>query len=207
MLLKEEREQVRAYGVKMLEKQLTSGTSGNISVLNREKGLYAISPTSMDYHEIRCEDVVVLDLEGHIVDGTRKPSVEHVMHRAYYRGRSDVNAVVHTHSSYATAVSCLGKPLPAVHFLIMLSGAFEVPCARFAPPGTEELAKVAFETTKELNAVLLQNHGLIALGDSIEKAMFVAEEMEEVSKLYCLSSCIGTPIIITPADMKGNKEA
>ena len=98
MILREERELVRAYGVKMLEKRLTTGTAGNISVFNRKEGLYAMSPSSMDYHEITAEDVVVIDLEGHVVEGTRRPSIEHVMHRSYYKGRTDINAVVHTHS-------------------------------------------------------------------------------------------------------------
>ena len=105
MILREERDLVRAYGVKMLEKRLTTGTAGNISVFNRKEGLYAMSPSSMDYHEITAEDVVVIDLEGHVVEGTRRPSIEHVMHRSYYKGRTDINAVVHTHSQYATAAS------------------------------------------------------------------------------------------------------
>lgn len=202
MLLYDERELVRVNCLKMLEKGLTTGTSGNISVFNREKGLFAISPSSMDYHEIRPEDVVVMDLEGRIVDGVRKPSIENVMHRIYYVKREDVNAVVHTHSSYATAVSCLAEPLPAVTFLVRLSGNYEVPCAPYAPPGSEELAQINFETGGHLNAVLLQSHGLITAGPTIERAMFIAEEMEEVSKLYCITRAMGTPRII-PKELIG----
>ena len=187
MILREERELVRAYGVKMLEKRLTTGTAGNISVFNRKEGLYAMSPSSMDYHEITAEDVVVIDLEGHVVEGTRRPSIEHVMHRSYYKGRTDINAVVHTHSPYATAASCLGKSLPAVHFMLSLCGAYELPCAKFAPPGTEELAEITYQAMQGYKAVLLQNHGLIAGAETIEQAMYIAEEMESMAQLYFLA--------------------
>ncbi|MBQ9988222.1 MAG: class II aldolase/adducin family protein [Clostridia bacterium] len=202
MLLYDERELVRVNCLKMLEKGLTKGTSGNISVFNREKGLFAISPSSMDYYQIRPEDVVVMDLEGKIVDGTRKPSIENVMHRIYYVEREDVNAVVHTHSTFATAVSCLGEPLPAVTFLVRLSGSYEVPCAPYAKPGSEELARLNFETGGHLNAVLLESHGLITAGPNIDRAMFIAEEIEEVAKLYCITRAIGTPKIV-PKEMMG----
>lgn len=201
MLLQHERELVRDYGVKMLENGLTTGTAGNISVFNRKEGLYAMSPSSMDYHAITAEDVVVIDLDGNIVDGKRRPSIEHVMHRSYYKGRTDIDAVVHTHSPYATAASCLGKPLPAVHFMISLCGGYELPCAAFAPPGTEELAQITYEAMKGYKAVLLQNHGLIAGAESIEKAMYLAEEMESVAQLYYLAKCMGEPVLVTPESM------
>ena len=203
MILREERELVRAYGVKMLEKRLTTGTAGNISVFNRKEGLYAMSPSSMDYHEITAEDVVVIDLEGHVVEGTRRPSIEHVMHRSYYKGRTDINAVVHTHSPYATAASCLGKPLPAVHFMLSLCGAYELPCAKFAPPGTEELAEITYQAMQGYRAVLLQNHGLITGAETIEQAMYVAEEMESMAQLYFLAKGMGDPVILTAEDMNG----
>ena len=205
MLLQQERELVQSYGLKMLEKGLTTGTSGNISVFNRKEGLYAMSPSSMDYHEIRPEDVVVIDLEGNIVDGTRRPSIEHVMHRSYYAGREDVNAVVHTHSPYACAASAFGKPMPAVNFMLGLCGAYELPCVGFAPPGTRELADIAFEGMKGYKAALLQNHGLLAVGSTIEQAMFLAEEMEAMAQLFFLAKSMGDPIFVTDEMMKGMK--
>lgn len=203
MLLKEERELVRAYGIKMLEANLTSGTSGNISIFNREKGLYAMSPSSMDYHIIQPEDVVVMDLEGNIVEGSRRPSIEHVMHRNFYRYREDINAVVHTHSSYATAASCLAKPLPALHFMQLLCGQNELPCAPFAFPGTEELADLAFESMKGLKATLLANHGLIAGAATIDKAFYIAAELEEMARVYCFSKAMGQPQVLTEDMTKG----
>ena len=204
MLLREERELVREYGIIMLEKNLTSGTSGNISVFSKKDGYYAMSPSSMDYRQIKTEDVVVIDLDGNIVDGKRKPSIEHVMHRRYYSDRVDVGAVVHTHSPYASAASCLGKDMPAIHFMQLICGGEVLKCAPFAPPGTVELADVTFEAMKGQSAVLMQNHGMIAVGPNIEKAMFMAEEMEVMCQLHYLTSSMGKPIIVTQEMMKGN---
>lgn len=207
MLLHEEREQVREYCIKMLEMGLTTGTGGNISVANREKKLYAISPTSMDYYKVKTDDVMVVDFDGNIVEGNRKPSIEHVMHRVYYTDRDDINAVVHTHSPYATAVACLNRTLPAISFLVKLGGSFEVPCAPYAPPGTVELAKIAFDTMKGLRAVLLQNHGLIAGGNDIDHAMHIAGELEYVAKLFCIAKSTGLEPTIIPKDRLGFKDA
>jgi len=203
MLLYEEREQVREYCIKMLEMGLTSGTGGNISICNKEKKLYAISPTSMDYYQIKPEDVMVVDFEGNVVEGNRKPSIEHVMHRVFYTDRDDINAVVHTHSPYATAVSCMNRALPAVAILVKLSGSYEVPCAPYELPGSKELAKVAFDTMKGLRAVLLQNHGLIAGGKDIAHAMHIAGELEYVAQLYCIVKSTGTEPCIIPKDIMG----
>ncbi len=203
MLLYEEREQVRAYCLKMLEMGLTSGTGGNISVCNREKKLYAMSPTSMDYHLVKTEDVAVIDFDGNVVEGKRKPSIEHVMHRVYYTDRDDINAVVHTHSPYATAVSCMNCSLPAIAILIKLSGSYEVPCAPYELAGSKELAKVAFETMKGLRAVLIQNHGLIAGGVDIKHAMHIAGEMEYLAQLYCIVKSTGVEPTIIPKEILG----
>lgn len=203
MLLKEERELVREYCLKMLEAGLTTGTSGNISIFSREQGLYAMSPSSMDYHLIKPEDVVIMDLEGRVVDGSRKPSIENVMHRNYYKFRDDIGAVVHTHSTYATAASCLARPLPAVHFMQLLCGQNELPCAPFLSPGSAELADAAFESMKGLRATLLANHGLVAGGRDIAHAFYIASELEEMAKLYFISKSMGAPQMLTPEMTEG----
>ena len=207
MLLYEEREQVREYCIKMLEMGLTTGTSGNISICNKEQKLYAISPTSMDYYQIKPEDVAVVDYEGNLVEGNRKPSSENVMHRLFYTDRDDINAVVHTHSPYATSVACLNISLPAITFLVKLGGSFEVPCAPYAPPGTKELARVAFDNMKGLRAVLLQNHGLIAGGSDIYHAMHIAGELESVAKLFCIAKSTGIEPVILSKEQMGISEA
>ena len=97
MLLEQERIDVVNYCKKLITAGLTTGTGGNISILNREKGLYAMSPSGMDYFETQPEDVVVMDLDGNVVDGKRKPSSEHALHRIFYTDRDDLDAIVHTH--------------------------------------------------------------------------------------------------------------
>lgn len=140
MLLQKERESVVEYGKKLITSGLTKGTGGNVSVLCREKGLFALSPSGMDYFSIAPEEVAVLDLEGNVVDAPCKPSTEHELHRQLYLHRPDFGAVVHAHTDYATALSCLRQPLPALHYLVALAGR-EVPCAEYATFGTPELAK------------------------------------------------------------------
>ena len=115
MLMQEERELVVEYGRKMSADRLSTGTSGNISVYNAEKGLMAISPSGMDYFSTTPEDVVITDLEANIVDGIRKPSSEWALHTTFYRHKPHARAVVHTHSMYCTTFAVLGQPLRAVH--------------------------------------------------------------------------------------------
>lgn len=184
----------------MIENNLTTGTGGNISIYNREEGLMGISPSGIDYFNIYPEDVVVLDLEGNIVDGTRKPSSEYDMHRIFYKNREDINAVVHTHSIYSTTIACLHWDLPAVHYLIGFAGKY-VKCVDYETFGTRVLAEVAYEGMEDRYAVLLGNHGLLAIGNDIEYAFNTAEEIEFCSELYYRTKSIGKPVILSDSQM------
>lgn len=135
MLLQNEREDVVKYCRKMITAGLTKGTGGNISILNRELGLMAVSPSGIDYFETTAADVVVMDLAGNVVDGRRKPSSEYELHRIFYVRRQDMDAVVHTHSVYATVLATLRQPLPAASYLVAYSG-LDVRCAEYASFGT-----------------------------------------------------------------------
>ncbi|MEG0018818.1 MAG: class II aldolase/adducin family protein, partial [Hydrogenoanaerobacterium sp.] len=176
MLLEEERNLVVEYGKKMLDKGLTTGSGGNVSIYNRESGLVALSPSSMDYYETQPEDVVIMDCSGKIVDGKRRPSTEINMHLALYRARDDISAVVHTHSLYATAVACMRWDLPAVHYLAAFGGDI-IKCSEYATYGTEELAQYALEAMGNRNACHLGNHGLLAASSNIEKTFSTAEHL------------------------------
>ena len=201
MILREEREQVVEYCRMLTTHKLTKGTGGNISACNREKGLMAISPSGMDYFKTEPEDVVVLDLEGRVVEGRRIPSSEAEMHRLLYVDRSDVNAVVHTHSTYATTLACMRWNLPAVHYLVGFAG-HDVRCAPYATFGTPELARVAVEGMKGRFAVLLGNHGLLAAGPNMHYAFNVAEEIEFVCEIYWRSKAVGEPVLLDAGDME-----
>lgn len=201
MLMIEEREQVVEYGKKLVTSRLTKGTGGNLSIYNREKGLFCISPTGIDYFEIKPEDVVVLDLEGNIVEGDKQSSSEVEMHRIFYANREDIDAIIHTHTMYATTLACLNWSLPPVHYMVALAG-LDVRCAKYATYGTKELAQNAFEAMKDRYAVLLANHGLLAGAKDLANAFNITEEIEYCAELYYRTKAIGEPVILPEEEMK-----
>lgn len=201
MLLEKERKEVVKYGKKMILDGLTKGTGGNISILNREKRLMGITPSGIDYMEMKPEDIVIIDVDsGKIVDGDRVPSSESDMHRIFYKYRDDINGMVHTHSKYATALSCTNKKLPAVHYLLAVAGV-DVPCAEYATYGTVKLAKNAFKAMEGTKAVLLSNHGMIAGGETLGEAYNITENVEFCCELYSISKTLGEPNILSNEEM------
>lgn len=201
MLLQSEREQIVEYGKKLVEAGLTKGTGGNLSIYNRDKKLMAISPSGIDYFQIKPEDVVVLTVNGEIVDGDKTPSSEIEMHRLFYARRTDIDAVIHTHTKYATTLACLNWDLPPVHYLVAYAG-LNVRCAKYATYGTKELAENAFEAMKDRKAVLLANHGLLAGGCDILNAFNITEEIEYCAEIYYRTRSIGEPVILPEEEMK-----
>ena len=199
-MMEYEKEQVVRYGKKLIDRRLTTGSGGNISVCNREKNLVAISPSGLDYYETTPEDIVILDIDGNLVEGKHRPSSEAGMHLAFYKNRADVSGIVHTHSKFATAIACMGWELPAVHYLIGMAG-HRVKCTGYATYGSDELAKEVFEIIGDSNAVLLANHGLIALGEDVDRAFSTAEHLEFVSEVYYLTKTLGTPNILSDENM------
>lgn len=195
-----EKELVVKYGRKLIDRNLTTGSGGNISVYIKDKNQVAISPSGLDYYETKIEDVVIVDLEGNVVEGKQRPSSELEMHLAFYKERPGINAIVHTHSKFATAIACMGWELPAVHYLLAMAG-HSVKCADYATYGTKELADNAVKAIGESNAVLLANHGLIAVGDNIESAFSTAEHLEVVSEIYYLTKTLGNPNILSKENM------
>ena len=202
MLLQEQRELVVEYGKKLVTTGLTDGTFGNLSVFDRESGLVAISPSGMDYFLTTPEDVVVTDLEGKVVDGRRKPSSELDLHRLFYQRRQDVNGVVHTHSTFATVLSCLRWSIEPVPYLVAYAGR-QVPCIPYYPFGSLELAEAAWEGMKEeYNACLLGNHGLLAVGSNISYTLDVAQQLEFLAKVYYYTKQAGGGVDLTAAELE-----
>lgn len=201
MLLKAERDLIVIYGKKLAATRLVTGTSGNLSIFNKAKKLMVISPSGLDYHLMKSEDVVVMDLQQKVVDGTRKPSSEYRLHSIFYEKRKDVGAVVHTHSPFATTIACLNRDLPAVHYTIAYAGS-KVTCAHYATFGTDQLAENAYLAMENRNATLLANHGLVAVGLDIASAFSTALEIEYVAELYCRASSIGEPVVVDDSEME-----
>ena len=202
MLLQEEREQVVAYCKKLITQGLTKGTGGNISICNREKGLFAISPSGIDYFETEPEDVVVMNLQGQVVDGKRKPSSEHELHRIFYENREDINAVVHTHSVYCTVLAVLREELPASSYLVAFAGGPNVRCGEYASFGTRKLAEITYKAMEGRNAALMANHGLLAGAEDILNAFNIAEQIEGCAEVYVKARMIGRPVILDEEEME-----
>jgi L-fuculose-phosphate aldolase len=200
MHLAAEREAIVKFGRKLITSNLTTGSGGNLSVFNRDQGLVAIKPSGVEYFDLEPADVVVMTLDGEIVEGRLKPSSEVNFHLGLMRSRADVNAVVHTHSVYATTIACLNWELPAVHYLVGFSGN-KVPLAPYATFGTQALADNILAAIGDYQACLLANHGLVTVGNNLATAFAAAEEIELVARLYYQSRCIGDPVILSDAEM------
>ncbi|MCX8044542.1 MAG: class II aldolase/adducin family protein [Desulfobacterota bacterium] len=195
-----ERQTIVAYGRRMLSVGLTVGTGGNLSIRCSDK-LIAISPSGVPYETMRPSDVPVVDISGHAVLGKKKPSSELPMHLAVYQHRQDINALVHTHSRYATALSCARMDLPPIHYTIGFAGS-SVRCAPYALYGTAELAEHAVTFMGNGKAVLLANHGVLAGGATLGEAFMIAQVVEYCAELFCLSRVIGTPHCLSAKEMQ-----
>ncbi|MSS77525.1 L-fuculose-phosphate aldolase [Anaerococcus sp. WCA-380-WT-2B] len=198
----EEKQALVNYGKKMSTEGLSSGTSGNLSIFNKESGLVFITPSGVDYQKTTSKDIVVMDLEGNIIDGDKKPSSEWHLHTLFYKNKPDARAVVHTHSVFCTTISALRMPIKPVHYVIADANSIEVPCADYKRYGTEELAKSAVKAAGKSDAVLLANHGIVVCGKDISSAYSLAKEMEYVAEIQYRAMSIGKPILLTDDEMK-----
>jgi L-fuculose-phosphate aldolase len=201
MLLQEERQMVVRYGLGMVQAGLTTGTGGNLSCRGQDRGLVAISPSGVPYDEVHPRDVVVVDLAGNIVDGHLKPSSEIGFHLILYNHRPNIGGIVHTHSVYATTLACLNREIPPVHYLIGSAGP-KVPVAPYATFGTASLAEHIWRTMgTDYQAALLANHGLVAVGRDLPKALDTAANIEFVARVFCQAQSIGSPTVLSEEAM------
>ena len=201
MRLEQERKEIVTLGRKLLTSGLTAGTGGNLSIVNRKKNVIAITPSGVDYFEMRPQDVVLVGMEGGLIEISRNnPSSELLLHLALYRKREDIQAVVHTHSVYGTALATLGWEIPAFHYLVAYSGR-KVPLAAYATFGSERLARNVAEAIGENNAVLMGSHGVVTVGPTLAKAFEAAEIIEYVARVYYLAKNLGEPTILSGEEM------
>ena len=201
MKLEQERELLTEYGRRMSRAGLSVGTSGNLSIYVPEEGLMAITPSGLDYEATTPADIVVMDLDAHVVEGERKPSSEWALHTKFYQRHPAARAVVHTHSMYCTTLACLGTPLEAVHYAIGAAGTARIPVAPYRLFGSPELAEAAVEACGDGKAVLLANHGLVAWEGSLPKAFSLARDLEFTAELQWRAMAVGTPNILTDSQM------
>lgn len=177
---------------------LNHGTSGNVS--RRNAAGFLITPSGVPYGEMRTDQVVQMDLEGGYL-GDWLPSSEWRMHLDIYRSRPEAGAVVHVHSTYAAALSCLRAGIPAFHYMIAVAGGADLRCAQYATFGTQALSDAMAVALDGRWACLLANHGQIAFGPTLAKALWLAGEVEALCKQYFVACQAGVPAILDEAEM------
>jgi L-fuculose-phosphate aldolase len=187
-----------ATAVRMNERRINSGKSGNVSA--RTETGFLITPTGLAYESMRPEDIVEVTLAG-ATAGPRLPSSEWRFHRDIYADRVDAGAIVHAHSPFATALACLGRGIPAFHYMVAIAGGKDIRCAPYATFGTQELSDSALAALLGRRACLLANHGMIAVDASLETALALAIEVEALAEQYWRALQIGAPNLLSDAEM------
>jgi L-ribulose-5-phosphate 4-epimerase len=180
---------------------LVTWTGGNVSGRDQESGYVVIKPSGMRYEDLRPEHLLVVDMDGNRIEGDLNPSSDMASHLYIYRHRSDVRGVVHTHSPYATAFAALGKPIPV--YLTAIADEFggPIPCGGFALIGGEQIGQEVIKSIGVSPAVLLKNHGVFTVGDSVEAAVKAAVMVEDVARTVWLALQLGQPEEIPAEDV------
>jgi len=177
---------------------INCGTSGNVSV--RYGDGMMITPSGVQYEDLRPVDIVSVSLDGHWDEG-RKPSSEWRFHRDIYRQRADAHAVVHAHPVNCAALACLGKAIPAFHYMVAIAGGENIRCAPYATYGTQELSDHVLQALAGRKACLMANHGLVCLERDAPRALALAIEVENLARMYCQCLAIGEPTLLQAEEM------
>jgi L-fuculose-phosphate aldolase len=178
---------------------LNQGTAGNVSA--RTPQGFLITPSGLPCDQLIPEHVVEMDLEGRAASDPIAPSSEWRFHRDIFVNRPEVGAVLHAHSPYATALACAHREIPAFHYMVAVAGGKTIPCAPYAAFGTQALSDNVLAALENRHACLLANHGMVAVGPSLEAALQLAKEVEELARQYHLSLQIGGPVILSDEAM------
>ncbi|MDD7306629.1 MAG: L-fuculose-phosphate aldolase [Peptoniphilaceae bacterium] len=201
MLMNEERKLLVEYGNRLFESKLTKGTGGNLSIYDRKTGYMAITPSGIEFHKTHDEDIVILTLDGKVIEGDKKPSSEWQMHANVYKNREDINSVIHAHTLFASIFACLRESILPSHYMLEVAGG-EVRCAEYATFGSKELAENAIKSMEGRKAVLLANHGILAGEKDIANAFNVIDQVEYCANVYYRARSIGKPYIIDDEELK-----
>lgn len=199
-MLKELREEVYQLHMELPKNDLVTWTSGNLSARDVKSSYVVIKPSGVKYEQLSPQNMVIVDLDGSVIEGDFKPSSDVSSHLYVFRNMPEVNGVVHTHSPYATAFAALGKPIPV--YLTAIGDEFgqAIPCGGFALIGGEEIGKVVVDTIGDSPAVLLKNHGVFTVGGTPEAALKAAVMVEDAAKTVSIALSMGIPDEI-PQDM------
>ena len=196
--------EVIKYSKKLNITNLSALRSGNISVRIKEKGVdgFYITPSGMKYSSLKVKDIVFVSLKGVFDKKKIKPSSEWRFHQDIYVNKSEAKAIVHAHSTCATAVSTHQKTIPAFHYMIGVAGGEDIKCTKYATFGTRKLSNNILSALKNRSACLIGNHGQIAFGENLDKAFELAQEVENICNQYINALRIGIPKILSKKEMK-----
>lgn len=201
--MQQQREQLLHVSRQLSVLGLNRGTSGNASLRTAnehgEAG-FLITPSGMPAHQMTPADMVWMNFTGHVT-GNRQPSSEWRFHLDILQHRAEINAVIHTHSMFATTLSTLRRDIPAFHYMIALAGGDSIRCAPYALFGSQQLSDNALAALQDRKACLLANHGMIAIGENAEKALMITQEIETLSEQYLHALQLGEPSILTQQEM------
>ena len=177
---------------------INQGSAGNVSA--RFESGFLITPSGMAYDRLQPEHIVFVDLDGNCGD-TLNPSSEWRMHRDIYVERAEAGAVLHAHSTFATALSCLRRGIPAFHYMIAVAGGHDIRCSDYALFGTQALSDHMLEALSNRRACLLGTHGMICFHDNLERALWLGVEVETLAKQYWYARQAGEPVILSETEM------
>jgi L-fuculose-phosphate aldolase len=196
------RKEVIATALAMNAAGINRGKSGNVSARWRENDFdgFLVTPTGVPYDQTTPEQVVAMTLAGE-ARGTMLPSSEWRFHRDIYAARGDARAIVHTHAPFATTLACMHRSIPSFHYMVAVAGGRDIRCAPYATFGTQELSDHAVAALAGRRACLLANHGMIAIGGSLEQALALAVEVESLAEMYWRALQIGEPVPLPDAEM------
>ena len=184
------KQEVLETAKKMVELGLNAGTEGNISARQLD-GTIVITPSSLDYNVMTIDDLVVIDLDGNVLEGTRGPSSEKAVHLECYKAYDEVGSVIHSHAMHASMFACARQPIPAAieESVVFIGG--DIPCCDFKDTGSDELAQAAAAMLKDRSAVLMANHGMVSIGADPYSALRVAALTEKVAQIVIGARAIG----------------
>ena len=197
--MKLQKKEIIKFAKMLNDKKLSALRSGNISI--RYKNGFLITPSGQKYSSLKVKDIVFVNLKGEF-NNKQKPSSEWRFHQDIYISKTNAKAIVHSHSTNATALSSHNKKIPSFHYMVALAGGSDIKCAKYATYGTRELSKNILKALKNRFACLIANHGQITFGSSLAEAFELAEEVDNLAKQYIKALLLGRPKLLSLNEMK-----
>ena len=193
------RNEIIRTALRMNELGINQGKSGNVSA--RIENGFLVTPTGIAYEETRPEQIVSMRMDG-THEGSVLPSSEWRFHRDIYAARIEVNAIVHSHATYATTLACMDRGIPPFHYMVAAAGGNDIRCAPYATFGTQSLSDHVINALQDRRACLMSHHGMIACGENLQKALALAVEVESLARMYWQALQIGEPTQLSEAEMR-----